>query len=126
MLQLRDIFPMLELMTSRPNQRGARYVLGSGASQLPFVEGCVVIQGPDIRQIKAWDPTIVHRHEACAPHLALAALEMYDHVLIDVVSAVQELILGTEGQEDFGSKDWNALVALELRVSDNNAEVDMF
>jgi hypothetical protein len=46
--------------------------------------------------------------------------------LFDVVSAVQELTLGTEGQEDFGSKDWNALVALEPRVSDNNAEVDMF
>jgi hypothetical protein len=68
----------------------------------------------------------VHRHEACAPHLALAALEMYDKVLIGVVSAVQELTLGTEGPEDFGSKDWNALEALGLRVGDNNAEVDVF
>jgi hypothetical protein len=74
----------------------------SGASQLPFVEGCAVIQGPDFGQVKAWDPMIVHRDEACAPYLAFPALEMYDRVLIDVVSAVRELTLGPEGQEDFG------------------------
>jgi hypothetical protein len=51
---------------------------------------------------------------------------MYDKILTDVVSAVQELTLGTEGQEDFGSKDWDTLVTLELRVGDNNAGVDMF
>lgn len=97
-----------------------------GISELKYVEGCVVIKGPDFGQIRAWDQHLVHRYEACAPHLARAALEMYDKVLTDIVSAVQELTVSTETQQDYASDEWNALVAKDFKVGDNDADIGTF
>jgi len=61
-----------------------RVVMASraGGLHLTFAEGCVVFQGPSFEPTKAWNQEIVHRHEACAPDPALAALEMYGKVLM--------------------------------------------
>ncbi|KAF7508926.1 hypothetical protein GJ744_008635 [Endocarpon pusillum] len=97
-----------------------------GISELKYVEGCVVIKGPDFGQIRAWDQHLVHRYEACAPHLARAALDMYDKVLTDMVSAVQELTVNTESPQVYASEEWNALVAKDFKVGDNDADIGTF
>ncbi len=101
-------------------------IWNAGISELTFVEGCVVIKGRDFGQIRAWDQHLVHRNTACAPHLAQAALDMYDRVLTDIVSAVQELTLNTENPQDNASEEWNALVAKDFKAGDNDANIGTF
>jgi hypothetical protein len=97
-----------------------------GLMTLTFVEGCIFIRGSKFGQLEAFNSDAVHRHTAAAPHLALAALEMHDKALKDILGVVQELAIGLSGQAKPQSAGWKALVARGFEVGDHNNDIKIF